>query len=153
MLPVLVSEFSISHCFSYLRLLVLIAFQIIRSQRQVKLYGQGNHLIPVLVVVIESAAIYSAVLTSLVTVYLLNSNAQYLILDFSTTVVVSKWYFSATQVINRLKCVRESRSIWLYYMSASERNCRISRVPTQHRTPEARDFRWTPDRSQSTFRD
>lgn len=70
----------------------LIAFRVIKSQRRVASYRVGGGLLAeritaMLVILVESAGTYSAALICLVTVYLLDSNGQYTILDLTTPII------------------------------------------------------------------
>ncbi len=81
-------------CSSFLRhssacILVLIAFRLIQSYRSVAPYSQSKRLISTLIIIVESAAIYSSALTALVTLYLLGSNGQYVTLDMTAPIIVS----------------------------------------------------------------
>ncbi|KAJ7141765.1 hypothetical protein C8R43DRAFT_1200788 [Mycena crocata] len=69
----------------------LIAFRIIRSQMAVRKFlmssvGQRrSHLLSSLIIIVESAAIYSSALVALIICYLMKTNAQYIMLDISVS--------------------------------------------------------------------
>lgn len=60
----------------------LISFRIWRSQRLLKQAGMSSTLLPVMIIVIESGAIYSAALVSGLATYAAGNNALYVINDF-----------------------------------------------------------------------
>ena len=57
----------------------LIIYRIWRSQRLIE---QGRALLPIMVMIIESGAIYSAALISVIVIYTSGNNTQFLLLDF-----------------------------------------------------------------------
>ncbi|KAJ6520600.1 hypothetical protein DFH09DRAFT_939678, partial [Mycena vulgaris] len=64
---------------------VLIAYRILRTRMAIHRLNSGNSRIySALIIFLESAATYSAALIVLVTVYLFNSNAQFIVLDLVT---------------------------------------------------------------------
>ncbi|KAK0432119.1 hypothetical protein ARMSODRAFT_1083112 [Armillaria solidipes] len=65
----------------------LIAFRLIQSHRSVAPYSQSKRLISTLIIIVESAAIYSSALTALVTLYVLGSNGQYVALDMTAPII------------------------------------------------------------------
>ncbi|KAJ7083083.1 hypothetical protein B0H15DRAFT_427072 [Mycena belliarum] len=67
----------------------LIGFRIIRSQqglRNTPRIGK-DHLTSTLIIIVESAAIYSSTLVALITSYLVGSNGQYVVLDVTISVI------------------------------------------------------------------
>ncbi|KAL0058026.1 hypothetical protein AAF712_015320, partial [Marasmius tenuissimus] len=75
----------------------LIAFRLIQNENRLSRVSvrrvMQSRVTGALVVVIESAAVYSAGLTCLVTVYLLGSNGQYAILDLTATIAGITFHF------------------------------------------------------------
>ncbi|KAJ6614865.1 hypothetical protein B0H10DRAFT_2042926, partial [Mycena sp. CBHHK59/15] len=68
----------------------LIGFRIIKTQQALKnvsRVGRGNRLMSTLIIIVESAAIYSATLIALITSYLLGSNGQYVVIDMTVSVI------------------------------------------------------------------
>ncbi|KDR79637.1 hypothetical protein GALMADRAFT_137431 [Galerina marginata CBS 339.88] len=66
----------------------LIAFRIWSTHRQTKdIVGSGRGILPAMVVIIESGSIYSACLVILLSLYLLGSYAQYIVLDAVTQII------------------------------------------------------------------
>ncbi|KAJ7156517.1 hypothetical protein C8R43DRAFT_998235 [Mycena crocata] len=67
----------------------LIAYRIIRSQHTVrKLNRVGNDRVSsTLIIIVESAAIYSVTLIALITSYLAGSNGQYVVIDVTISVI------------------------------------------------------------------
>ncbi|KAK0213523.1 hypothetical protein IW262DRAFT_311893 [Armillaria fumosa] len=65
----------------------LIAFRLIQSHRSVAPYSQSKRLISTLIIIVESAAIYSSALIALVTLYILGSNGQYVALDMTAPII------------------------------------------------------------------
>lgn len=59
----------------------LIAFRVWRSQQSVKLHPEKLNLLPTMVLIIESGAIYSFALTSMLVVYVLDNNGECVIMD------------------------------------------------------------------------
>ncbi|KAJ7730352.1 hypothetical protein DFH07DRAFT_895197 [Mycena maculata] len=67
---------------------VLIAYRILRTRMALHKLNTGNSRVySALVIFLESAATYSAAVIVLVTVYLLNSNAQYIVLDLTAPLI------------------------------------------------------------------
>lgn len=65
----------------------LLAYRILRIQQQIRGIGQGQWAIDVLAIIVESAALYSFSVLSLLIAYCLNSNAQYTVLDFTSPLI------------------------------------------------------------------
>lgn len=83
---------------SYLIFIVtgLIAFRIWSVDHAASKFRQNKSTLrPVLAVVVESGAIYSASLTALLAVYLSHSWAQFIILDAVTPIIVGHHFFPA----------------------------------------------------------
>ena len=60
---------------------VLLVVRIWRSQRRLKTFGHHSALFPVMIVVIESAAIYSSALIATIATSAARSNLQFIALD------------------------------------------------------------------------
>jgi hypothetical protein len=60
----------------------MIAFRIWQSQQRFKEAQATSRLFPVMVMIIESGAIYSSALISVIATYATGNNAQYIIVDF-----------------------------------------------------------------------
>jgi len=65
----------------------LIAFRIWRSQRLLRETRLHSTLLPVMVMIIESGALYAAALISIIAAYAAGSNSQYIIVDFLTSLI------------------------------------------------------------------
>ncbi|KAJ7439123.1 hypothetical protein FB451DRAFT_1302840 [Mycena latifolia] len=67
----------------------LIGYRIIQSQRSIQklIEVTNDRLWNTLIIIVESAAIYSSVLIVLISCYLLDSNAQYIVLDMSISTI------------------------------------------------------------------
>jgi len=65
----------------------LIAFRIWRSQRQLKQYRMHSTLLPVMVMIIESGAVYSAALISTIAAYASGNNSQYILVDLIPSLI------------------------------------------------------------------
>ncbi|KAJ6599963.1 hypothetical protein DFH09DRAFT_1271508 [Mycena vulgaris] len=66
----------------------LIAYRIIRSRMALhKINSRNSRVYSALIIFLESAATYSTALVVLVTVYLLNSNAQFIVLDITAPLI------------------------------------------------------------------
>jgi len=65
----------------------LIVYRIWRSQRQVEPACKNSTFLPVMVMIIESGAIYSAALISVVVTYSAGHSAQYVLLDFLPSLI------------------------------------------------------------------
>jgi hypothetical protein len=65
----------------------LIAYRIVQGQRVIRALSQSanDRLSRTLVIILESAAIYSSALVVLITCYVVKTNAQYTILDIVRT--------------------------------------------------------------------
>ncbi|KAF9459672.1 hypothetical protein BDZ94DRAFT_1267757 [Collybia nuda] len=64
----------------------LIAYRILRSQLEIRKFRdhhQSSHVYSAVIILLESAGIYSSSLVALVAVYLLHSNGQFIILDIT----------------------------------------------------------------------
>jgi len=66
---------------------VLISFRIWRGQRRLKQAGMSSTLLPVMIIVIESGAIYSSGLISALAAYASGNNSQYIIRDFLPSLI------------------------------------------------------------------
>ncbi|KAJ7607409.1 hypothetical protein FB45DRAFT_948246 [Roridomyces roridus] len=67
---------------------ILIAYRILRARMEIHKSTSGNSLIySALIIFLESAATYSSALVALVTVYLLSSNAQFIVLDMTAPLI------------------------------------------------------------------
>ncbi|KAJ6588253.1 hypothetical protein B0H19DRAFT_1098526 [Mycena capillaripes] len=67
---------------------ILIAYRILRSRMALHKANSGNSRVySALIIFLESAATYSAAVIVLVTVYLLNSNAQFIVLDLTAPLI------------------------------------------------------------------
>ena len=60
---------------------VLLVVRIWRSQRRLKTFGHHSALFPVMIVVIESAAIYSSALIATIATYATQNHLQFILLD------------------------------------------------------------------------
>jgi len=65
----------------------LIAFRIWRSRRLLKQSRMHSSLLPVLVIIIESGALYSAAMISVIVAYAAGNNLQYIIIDFLPSLI------------------------------------------------------------------
>jgi len=65
----------------------LIAFRIWRSQRLLKQARVHSTLLPVMVMIVESGAIYSAALISIIAAFASGNNSQYIIIDFLPSLI------------------------------------------------------------------
>lgn len=66
----------------------LIGYKLWRAIDRVKAYSTGRSLLPVLKILVESAAFYSLAELVLITLYVLNFNAQYIMVEGITPIVV-----------------------------------------------------------------
>jgi len=85
----LVSIFTLT-LFTNLSSTTLIAFRIWWTHRKIKdlaVVRSGQGILPAMVIIIESGSIYSACLVILLSLYLLGSYAQYIVLDAVTQII------------------------------------------------------------------
>ncbi|KAF7353826.1 hypothetical protein MVEN_01068200 [Mycena venus] len=66
---------------------ILIAYRILRTRMTLHKNSGGSRVYSALIIFLESAATYSSALIVLVTVYLLNSNAQFIVLDVTAPLI------------------------------------------------------------------
>ncbi|KAK1216895.1 hypothetical protein PQX77_020471 [Marasmius sp. AFHP31] len=109
---------------------LLIAFRIIQNANRLSHVSVGgamrSRVTGALVVIIESASVYSAGLICLVVIYLLGSNGQYAILDLTATIVGITFHF----IILRTLFAREPSSA---YSSGAAVNTTLA-IPLENRT-------------------
>ncbi len=74
----------------------LIAYRILSIQRAIRGLAQVNTARSALMMILESAAVYSASVVSLMITYTLNSNAQYTVLDLVSSESLFGWYSNIT---------------------------------------------------------
>ncbi|KAJ7756526.1 hypothetical protein B0H14DRAFT_2977575 [Mycena olivaceomarginata] len=86
LLPWITSFLSLTFCTNVFCTSFL-AYRILRIQRQVRGISQGNQATNAVVIVVESAALYSFSILSLLIAYLMDSNAQYTVLDLTSPLI------------------------------------------------------------------
>ncbi|KAK0430728.1 hypothetical protein EV421DRAFT_243306 [Armillaria borealis] len=101
----------------------LIAYRILSIQRAVRGLTQVNTARSALMMILESAAVYSASVVSLMITYTLNSNAQYTVLDLTAPLIG----ITFTAIILRVSLGISSRDLTAFSQTASDRPQRLSR--------------------------
>ncbi|KAK0222212.1 hypothetical protein IW262DRAFT_1460514 [Armillaria fumosa] len=101
----------------------LIAYRILSIQRAVRSLAQVNTARSALMMILESAAVYSASVVSLMITYSLNSNAQYTVLDLTAPLIG----ITFTAIILRVSLGISSRDLTAFSQTASDHPQRLSR--------------------------
>ncbi|KAK0201469.1 hypothetical protein DFS33DRAFT_1276360 [Desarmillaria ectypa] len=106
----------------------LIAYRILCIQRAVRGLAQVNTARSALMTILESAAVYSASVISLMITYILDSNAQYTVLDLTSPLIG----ITFTAIILRVSLDISSRDLAAFSQAAPDHPQRLSlsrRVP------------------------
>ncbi|KAG7444107.1 uncharacterized protein BT62DRAFT_252057 [Guyanagaster necrorhizus] len=100
----------------------LIAYQILSIQRAVRGLVQVNVARSALMMILESAAVYSASVISLMITYTLNSNAQYTVLDLTSPLIG----ITFTAIILRVSLGLSSRDLTNFSQTVPDHPQRLS---------------------------
>lgn len=101
----------------------LIAYRILNIQRAVRGLAQVNTARSALMMILESAAVYSASVVSLMVTYTINSNAQYTVLDLTAPLIG----ITFTAIILRVSLGISSRDLTAFSQTASDHPQRLAR--------------------------